>query len=109
MPGPRRLARRDRLYPAKLLEQRHHLHVVRIGRRVLAVDLLVLLRRLEHERNAARSLVLQQGAKRLDANVPVADQRVTILVRAEWVGAVVQMEKAGRLARRVLEFIERVL
>src|SRR5215208_6253165 len=88
---------------SKTPEQLHHSHVVRIRRVIVLRDLEVRLRRLENERHSLRATIAQQPAKRLDADLPIANEHVTILVRAEPTFTVVQVKEARRLGRRRLE------
>src|SRR5215207_934322 len=90
----------------QLSQQHHHLHIVRIRGVVVLGDLHVQLWSLEDQWNAAGAAVGEEPAECLAANLPVTDQHVAVLVRAEGALAVVQVEEARRLACLLLERVE---
>src|SRR4051812_35761300 len=75
------------------LEQREHLHIEGVRSRIVLANLVVELRSLENQRDVARPRIVHQLAKGLDSDLTVAEQRMTILVRAHLSFAVIEMEE----------------
>src|SRR2546429_9440525 len=88
------------------LEHPHHLQVVRVGRVIVICNLVILLRRLENQRNLVAATILHQPLEGLFPYEPVPYENVTILVGAELARAVIEVEERRRVADGFLEFIQ---
>src|SRR5205085_6471952 len=96
----RPLARRQ------LRQQLEHLHVPRIGRRVVVGDLDVDLGGLQDERDAAAPAVGEEPAERIETDLALAEEGVAVAVAAEVAFAVVEVEERRRLTDGALEVVE---
>src|SRR4051812_47100808 len=88
------------------LQHFHHFHVVWVGRIVIVSHLVILLRRLENQRDSAAATILHQPLEGLLSNTAVPYENVPILIRSELPFAVVEMEEGRRLPRVLLELVE---
>src|SRR6476469_3699904 len=75
------------------LQHFEHFHVIGIGRWVVVSDVVILLRRLENQRDVAATAILHQPLERRLADVAVPYENVPIAIGPELVRAVVQMKK----------------
>src|SRR5689334_414071 len=87
-------------------EQLHHRDIVRVGRRVVLGNVVVLFWRLEDQGNVLGSLVLQQPSEWLPADLPSSDEHVAIFVGAECPFAVVQVKEGRGFSSDGLEFVQ---
>src|SRR5687768_3866354 len=107
--APATIHRIDSLLFRETGQQFHHPQVVRVGGGIVVRDLVVLLRRLQDEGDAAAARVRQQPAERLRADPPVAQQHVAVAVAGERAFAVVQVKEAGLFPHRLLPLVQDLL
>src|SRR5918995_4350749 len=87
-------------------QQLPHREVVRVGRRVVVGNVIVLLRSFQDQRNVLRSVIMQQPVKRRPPDLAFPQQNMPVLVGAQSALAVVEVKEGRGTPGSRLELIQ---